>query len=82
MSVWRVPAEQCRGRGNPDEGGAGHGSETVWLLCQDKVTRRKGATDISNTPNNGYKRNPATPAPTIAAFGSSYGIAQPAQDTP
>jgi len=45
-------------RGNPDEEGAGHGSETVWLLCHDKVTRRKGVTDISSTLDNGYSPDP------------------------
>ena len=45
-------------RGDPDEGGAGHGSEAVWLLCQDKVTRCKSGTDSRNTLDNGYSPEP------------------------
>ena len=46
-------------QGNPTKEGRTR-ERTVWLLCQDKVTRRKGATDISTTRDRDI-HNPSTP---------------------
>jgi len=51
------------GAREPDEGGPDTGAKALWLLSRfSKVTRRKGATNISSTRDNGYTHNPGTPS--------------------